>query len=73
MRLQSIFSQKSDYLLNSKIMCTKFKEYSFHEKELKKTIKQVAKMDRNELLLDKIGENKDLQIMLISAWHPKFH
>ena len=37
------------------------------KKKLKKTIKQVAKMDRNELLLDKIRENKDSQIMLISA------
>ena len=25
----------------------------FHEKELEKTIKQVAKMDRNELLRDR--------------------
>ena len=42
-RLRRICSRKSDYLLNSEILCKKFIERGFHEKELKKTIKQVAK------------------------------
>ena len=46
-RLRHICSQKSDYLLNSEILCKKIIERGFHEKELKKTIKQVPKMDRN--------------------------
>ena len=70
-RLQRICSRKSDYLLNSEILCKKFIERGFHEKELKKTIKQVAKMDRNELLRDQIRENKDPQTILVSTWHPK--
>ena len=52
-------------------MCKKFIEHVFNEKEFKKTIKQAAKMDRNELLRDRIRENKDPQTILVSAWHPK--
>ena len=70
-RLRRVCSRKSDYLLNSEILCKKFIEHSFHEKELKKTIKQVAKMDRNELLQDRIPENKDPPTILVSTWHPK--
>ena len=70
-RLRRICSRKSDYLLNSEILCKQFIERGFHEKELKKTIKQVAKMDRNELLRDRIRENKDPQTILVSTWHPK--
>ena len=40
-------------------------------KNLKKAIKQVAKIDRNELLRDRIRENKDPQTILVSTWHPK--
>ena len=58
-RLRRICSRKSDYLLKSEILCKRFIERGFHEKELKKTIKQVAKMDRNELVRDRIRENKD--------------
>ena len=39
-------------------MRTKFIACGFQEKELKRTIKQVPKMDRNELLKDQIRENK---------------
>ena len=42
-------------------------EHGFHKKELKKTIKQVARMDRNELLQDRIRENKDPQTILAST------
>ena len=70
-RLRRICSRKSDYLLNSEILCKQFIERGFHEKELKKTIKQVAKMDRNELLRVRIRENKDPQTTLDSTWHPK--
>ena len=69
--LQRIYSRKSDYLLNSEILCKKFIERGFHEKELKKTKKPVAKMDRNELLRDRIWEHKDPQTILVSTWHPK--
>ena len=52
--------------------CKKFRERGFHEKELKNTpIEQVAKMDRNELLQDRIRENKDPQTILVSTWNPK--
>ena len=47
--------------MNSEILCKQFIERGFHEKELKKTIKQVAKIDNNELLRDRIRENKDPQ------------
>ena len=57
--------------MNSEILCKKLRERGFHEKELKKTIKQVAKTDRNELLRDRIRENKDPQTILASTWHPK--
>ena len=70
-RLRRICSRKSDYLLNSEILCKQFIERGFHEKELKKTIKQVAKMDRNELLRDRIRENKDPQSTSVNTWHPK--
>ena len=69
--MRRICSRKWDYLLNSEILCKKFIERSFHEKELQKTIKQVTKMDRNELLQDEIPENKDPQTILVSTWHPK--
>ena len=70
-RLRRVYSRKSDYLLNSEILCKKFIERGFHEKELKKTVKQVAIMDKNELLRDRIRENKDPQTILVSTWHPK--
>ena len=35
-RLRRICSRKSDYLLNSEILCKKFIERGFHEKELKR-------------------------------------
>ena len=55
-----------------KILFKKFIESGFNEKELKKIIKQVAKMDRNELLRDRIRENnEDPQTILVKAWHPK--
>ena len=69
-RLRRICSRKSDYLLNSEILCEKFIERGFYEKELKKTVKRVAKMDRNELLRDRIRENKDPQAILVSTSHP---
>ena len=70
-RLRRICSRKPDYLLNNEILGKKFIERGLDEKELKKTIKQVAKMDRNELLGDRIRENKDPQTILVSTWHPK--
>ena len=72
-RLQCICSQQSDYLLNSKIKYTKFTECIFHEKKIKKIIKQVAKMDRNELLGDQTWENKDPKTISISTWNPKLN
>ena len=42
-RLRRICSRKSDYLLNSEILCKKFIERGFHEKELKKTNKASSK------------------------------
>ena len=59
--------------MNSKITYKKFKERGFCEKELKKPIKQVAKMDRKELLRDRTRENKRPQAILVSAWHPKLN
>ena len=47
--------------MNSEILCKQFIERGFHEKEFKKTIMQVAKIDKNELLRDRIRENKDPQ------------
>ena len=44
-----------------------------HERELRKTIKQVAKMDRNELLKDRTRENKNPQTILVGTWLPKFN
>ena len=58
-------------MLNIEILCKKFIERGFHEKEIKNTVKQVAKMDRNELLQDRIRENKDPQTILVSTWHSK--
>ena len=66
-----ICSRKLDYLLHSEILSKKFIEWGFHEKELKKTVKQVTKMDRNELLRDRTRESKDPQTILVSTWHPK--
>ena len=70
-RLRRICSRKSHYLLNSEVLYKKIIECGFHEKELKKTIKQVPKMNKNELLRDRIRENKDPETILVSAWHPK--
>ena len=70
-RLRRISSRNSAYLLNSQIFCKKFIEHGFNKKELTKTIKQVAKTDRNKLLRDWIREKKDPQTILVIAWHPK--
>ena len=70
-RLKGICSRKSDYLLNSELLCKQFTERGFLEKKFKKTIKQVAKVDRNELLRDQIRENKDPETTLVSTWHHK--
>ena len=69
--LRRICSRKLDYLLNSETLCKKFIERGFHEKEFKKTIKSVAKMDRIKLFWDRIRENKDSQTILVSTWDPK--
>ena len=53
------------------MLCKQLIERGFHEKQLKKTIKQLAKMDRNELLRDRIREKKDPETTLVSTWHPK--
>ena len=66
-RLRSICSRNLDQLLNSEILCKKFRERGFHEKPLENTIKQVAKMDRNELLLEGIRENKDSKMILVNT------
>ena len=39
----------------------------------KKTIKQVAKTDRNVLLRKQAREYKDPQTILASTWHPKLN
>ena len=70
-RLRRICSRKSDYLLNSETLRKQFIERSFQGKELKKTIKQVQKMDRNELFQDHIRQSKDIKMILVSTWHPK--
>ena len=57
--------------MSTEILCKKFIEHGFHEKEFKNIIKQVAKIDRNELLRDRIRGNKDPQMILVSTWHPK--
>ena len=46
-------------------------EHGFHEKVFKKTIKQGAKMNRNELLQYRMRENKGPETILVSIWHPK--
>ena len=70
-RLRRICSRNSDYLLNSQILCKKIYRTRLQWKELTKTIKQVAKTDRNKLLRDRLRENKVPQTILVSAWHPK--
>ena len=57
--------------MSTEIFCKKFIEHGFHEKGFKNIIKQVAKIDRNELLRDRIRGNKDPQMILVSTWHPK--
>ena len=55
-------------------MCTKFIERGFHEKRVKKdNVKQIAEMDRKELLRDQTRENKDPQTILISTRDPKLN
>ena len=55
------------YLLDRKISCITFIERGFYGKELKKTIRQVTKTDRNEFLRDRTAENKDTQTILVSV------
>ena len=50
-------------------LCKRIIECRFHEKEFKKTIKQVAKMDRNELERERIRENKDPQTIIVTTWN----
>ena len=70
-RLRRICSRKSDYLLNSEILCKQFIRTRFPWKRIKKDNKASGKMDRNELLWDQIRENKDPKTILVSTWHPK--
>ena len=72
-RLQSICLQKSGYLLNSKIMGKNFIERRIREKELKKTIKHTAKIDKNELLRDRTRESKGPQTIIVSTWLGKLN
>ena len=39
-------------------------------KRIKNTIKQVVNMGVNQLLWDRIRENKDLETILVGTWHP---
>ena len=66
-----MFCSNSDYLLHSESYCKKSTKRCFREKELKKTSKQLAKMDRNELLRDRIKNNKEPQTIRVSTWYCK--
>ena len=54
-------------------MCKKFIKRSYHEKELKKTIRQVAEMDRNGLLRGRTREKKNPQTILVTTRYSKLY
>ena len=54
------------------IICNKIIERSFHEKQFKKIVKQVAEIEQNCYKIE-TRENKDPQTILVSTWYPKLN
>ena len=70
--LRGIRSEECDYFFNDKIMARQFYlECGFNEKELQKTMRQVVEVYKNDLLMEKIRNNKNTFINICYTWHPK--
>ena len=69
-RVRRICSDKSDYYRHSNTMMTYFSKRGYHQPHLQKTIKQVAEIPRDDLLMEKLKPKKDPQSIFVCDWHP---
>ena len=69
-RVRRICSQISDFDDYSKTMKKHFVSRGYDEKVLSKTIQNVRKMERADLLKDKVQKEKDESKILVCTWHP---
>ena len=70
--MQRTCSQKLDYLLNSKIVCTKFIESGFHEKKYSKDNKAGSQNGKKQNV-SRPNPRKRIHTKNISTWHSKLN
>ena len=69
-RVRRICSEISDFDDYSKTMKKHFVSRGYDEKVLSKTIQNVRKMERADLLKDKVQKEKDESKIPVCTWHP---
>ena len=69
-RIRRICSDIADYDSNANTMKKHFQLRGYDEKRLSKTIETVRKMERDDLLKDKVKDIKDDGRILVLTWHP---
>jgi len=70
-RIRRICSDTNDFLKHSKHMMDQFVKRGFSLKILQKTLEEILKIDREELLSETKPKTKDQQSIFICTWHPK--
>ena len=69
-RIRRICSNLNDYKSNSNILSVFLQKRGYSREALTDVINNVAKIKRDELLLDKEKPKKDPQTIFVSEWHP---
>ena len=68
-RIRRICSNTKDYLKNCKYLSSFFENRGYSSRDLKKTIRDVLNMPRDNLLVDKIKTPADPQMIFVADWH----
>ena len=69
-RIRRICSELSEYTRNSNIMCNALIKRGYSERYLQSMVKEVSRINREDLLQDKPKEKKDPNLIFVSDWHP---
>ena len=73
-RIKRICSEEKDFDSHAQVMKTHFVARGYSEKNLDRTITEVKKLKREDLLKDKdLNSSKDPQSIFVCTWHPKLN
>ena len=73
-RIRRICSEENDFDFHAKNLKTYFVSRGYNSKNLEKTIKEVKKLKREDLLTEKNpSKSKDPQSIFVCTWHPKLN